>query len=123
MTRATVSAIIPCLDEETTIAAVVSAVLAQGVQEVIVVDGGSSDHTAERARMAGAKVAAQPQRGYGSAIQAGIAVARADADILLFLDGDGSDRPEMIPGIDRTDCERQSGIRPRHACARRARPG
>lgn len=99
MTRATVSAIIPCLDEETTIAALVSAVLAQGVHEVIVVDSGSSDRTAERARAVGAKVATQPRCGYGSAIQAGIAAARADVDILLFLDGDGSDRPEMIPTL------------------------
>ena len=99
VTRATVSAIIPCLDEETTIAAVVSAVLAQGVQEVIVVDGGSTDRTAERARAVGARVATQPRRGYGSAIQAGIAAARADVDVLLFLDGDGSDRPEMIPTL------------------------
>jgi glycosyltransferase involved in cell wall biosynthesis len=94
-----VSAIIPCLNEETTIAAVATAVLAQGVQEVIVVDGGSSDRTVECARTAGAKVITQPRSGYGSAIQAGIAAARADADILLFLDGDGSDRPEKIAAI------------------------
>jgi glycosyltransferase involved in cell wall biosynthesis len=97
--RAIVSAIIPCLNEESTIAAVVTAVLAQDVQEVIVVDSGSSDRTAECARAAGARVATQPRRGYGSAIQAGIAAVRADADILLFLDGDGSDRPEMIPAV------------------------
>jgi glycosyltransferase involved in cell wall biosynthesis len=96
---AIVSAIIPCLDEEATIAAVARAVLAQGVQEVIMVDGGSSDRTAERARAAGARVVMQPRRGYGGAIQAGIAAARADAEILLFLDGDGSDRPEMIPAL------------------------
>jgi glycosyltransferase involved in cell wall biosynthesis len=99
VTQAIVSAIIPCLNEETAIAAVVVAVLAQGVQEVIVVDGGSSDRTVECARAAGARIAMQPRRGYGSAIQAGIAAARADADILLFLDGDGSDRPEMIPAV------------------------
>jgi len=99
VTQAIVSAIIPCLNEEITIAAVTSAVFAQGAQEVIVVDGGSSDRTAECARAAGARVVAQPRRGYGGAIQAGIAAARADADILLFLDGDGSDRPEMIPAL------------------------
>jgi glycosyltransferase involved in cell wall biosynthesis len=99
VTRITVSAIIPCLNEESTIAAVASAVLSQGVQEVVVVDGGSSDRTAECARAAGARVITQPRRGYGSAIQAGITAARADVDILLFLDGDGSDRPEMIPTL------------------------
>lgn len=99
VTPITVSAIIPCLNEESTIAAVASAVLSQGVHEVIVVDGGSSDRTAECARAAGARVITQPRRGYGSAMQAGITAARADVDILLFLDGDGSDQPEMIPTL------------------------
>lgn len=94
-----VSAVIPCLNEEATITSVVKAVFAQGVDEVIVVDGNSSDRTAERARAAGAVVVIQSRPGYGSAIQAGIAVAQANADILLFLDGDGSDRPEMIPAV------------------------
>lgn len=99
MATAIVSAVIPCLDEEDTIAAVVAAVLAKGVAEVIVVDGGSKDRTAERARAAGARVVPQTRRGYGRAVQCGIEAARADADILVFLDGDGSDRPEMIPDL------------------------
>jgi glycosyltransferase involved in cell wall biosynthesis len=94
---AIVSAIIPCLDEEGAIAGVVRAVLAQGVDEVVVVDGGSADRTAERAAAAGARVVVEPQRGYGRAIQTGIAAARHDATILLFIDGDGSDPPECIP--------------------------
>jgi glycosyltransferase involved in cell wall biosynthesis len=96
---AVVSAIIPCLNEESAIGAVISGVLAHGVDEVIVVDGGSTDRTAERARAAGARVVSEPRRGYGRAIQRGIGAARADVEILLFLDGDGSDRPEMIPGL------------------------
>ncbi|MBI4274365.1 MAG: glycosyltransferase family 2 protein [Rhizobiales bacterium] len=92
-----VSAIIPCFEEEQAISAVVAAVQAAGVDEVIVVDGGSHDRTAERAKAAGARVVVEPQRGYGRAVQSGIAVARLDADILVFLDGDGSDRPEFIP--------------------------
>jgi glycosyltransferase involved in cell wall biosynthesis len=96
---AIVSAIIPCLDEEAAIATVVAAVLAEGVAEVIVVDGGSRDRTAERAAAARARVVVEPQRGYGRAVQAGIAAARADASILLFLDGDGSDRPQRIPDL------------------------
>lgn len=95
----TVSAVIPCLNEEDTIAAVVSAVLAQGIDEVIVVDGNSTDQTAKRATAAGATVVCETQRGYGRAIQRGIAAVRSDAEILVFLDGDGSDRPEMIPHL------------------------
>lgn len=96
---AVVSAIIPCLDEEAAIGGVVTAVLGQNVSEVIVVDGGSRDHTAERAMAAGARVIVEPRRGYGRAIQAGIAAMRDDADIVVFLDGDGSDHAEFIPAM------------------------
>jgi glycosyltransferase involved in cell wall biosynthesis len=94
-----VSAIIPCLDEEAAIGRVVATVLASNVSEVIVVDGASSDRTAERAVTAGARVIVEPRRGYGRAIQAGIAAIRDDADILLFLDGDGSDPAKFIPEL------------------------
>jgi glycosyltransferase involved in cell wall biosynthesis len=96
---AIVSAIIPCLHEEDAISAVVTAVLGQGVAEVIVVDGGSRDRTIERAQAAGAKVVIEHRRGYGRAVQAGIAAAQPASTILLFLDGDGSDRPEFIPAL------------------------
>lgn len=96
---AVVSAIIPCLDEETAIGQVVTAVRAQNVSEVIVVDGGSRDRTVERACAAGARVIVEPRRGYGRAIQAGIAALRDDADIIVFLDGDGSDPAENIPAL------------------------
>jgi len=96
---AIVSAIIPCLDEEAAIAGVVAAVFAQGVSEVVVVDGGSQDKTAERATAAGARVIVEPQRGYGRAIQAGIAAVGKNSEILVFLDGDGSDPVEFIPDL------------------------
>jgi glycosyltransferase involved in cell wall biosynthesis len=94
-----VSAIIPCLDEETAIGKVVTAVLAQDVGEVVVVDGGSRDRSVERATEAGARVIVELRRGYGRAIQAGIAAVRGDVDILVFLDGDGSDAAEFIPAL------------------------
>jgi glycosyltransferase involved in cell wall biosynthesis len=96
---AVISAVIPCLDEEDAIATVVAGVLARGVSEVFVVDGCSRDRTVERAKAAGARVVIEPRPGYGRAIQAGIAAARPDADILLFLDGDGSDPVEFIPDL------------------------
>jgi len=92
-----ISAVIPCLDEEDAISDVVAAALKHGVAEAIVVDGGSRDRTVGRATAAGARVVIERQHGYGRAVQAGIAHARSDADILLFLDGDGSDRAELIP--------------------------
>ena len=94
-----VSAIIPCLDEEAAIGPVVAAVLAREVHEVVVVDGGSKDRTVERARAAGARVIVEPRRGYGRAIQAGISALRDDAEIVVFLDGDGCDPAEHIPDM------------------------
>lgn len=96
---AVISAIIPCLDEEAAIARVVASVFAQDVSEVIVVDGGSLDKTVDEATGAGARVIVEPRRGYGRAIQAGIAAVRKDTEIVVFLDGDGSDPVEFIPDL------------------------
>jgi glycosyltransferase involved in cell wall biosynthesis len=94
-----VSVIIPALNEEEPIAGVVRECLATGVpDEVIVVDNGSTDRTAEQAREAGARVTTAP-RGYGRACAAGCGAALADSDILVFLDGDGSDIPAFMPGL------------------------
>lgn len=96
---AIVSAVIPAIEEEEAIGPVVRDVLATGIAEVIVVDGGSRDRTVARAQAAGATVVVEPRRGYGCAVQAGVRVARPDATILVFLDGDGSDRPDRIPDL------------------------
>jgi glycosyltransferase involved in cell wall biosynthesis len=90
------SVVVPALNEEEPIARVIRECLATGVpQEVIVVDNGSTDRTAERARGAGARVATAP-RGYGRACAAGIRALSPACEIVVFLDGDGSDCPEFI---------------------------
>jgi glycosyltransferase involved in cell wall biosynthesis len=94
-----VAAIIPCLDEEAAIGQVVAAVRAQGIATVIVVDGGSRDATVARAREAGAMVVQETRRGYGRAVQSGIAALPPETAIVLFIDGDGSDPPERIPDV------------------------
>lgn len=94
-----VSVIIPCLNEEEPVAGVVREILAQNADEVIVVDNGSTDRTAERAAAAGARVVQEPQRGYGRACAAGLNAARHDCDIVCFMDGDGSDVPRFLASI------------------------
>lgn len=91
-----VCAIIPALNEEETIAEVVRAVPGEIVREVIVVDNGSTDATARRALAAGARVVQEPLRGYGRACAAGVAALTRDCEIVVFLDGDGSDCPELM---------------------------
>jgi glycosyltransferase involved in cell wall biosynthesis len=83
------------LNEAETIAGVIAAVPRGAVDEIVVVDGGSGDGTVAAARAAGAQVICAG-RGYGRACQAG-ATAAADCDIVVFLDGDGSDAPDQIP--------------------------
>ena len=94
-----VAVIIPCLNESEPIAGVVGEVLAQGVDQVIVVDNGSTDDTQARAAAAGAEVVNEPQRGYGRACAAGVAAVSPSAEIVCFLDGDGSDVPSFMPAV------------------------
>jgi glycosyltransferase involved in cell wall biosynthesis len=92
--------VIPALNEEEPIAAVVRDCLTTDLPgEVIVVDNGSSDRTAECARAAGAKVVSEPTPGYGRACATGIRALPAECDIVVFLDGDGSDCPEFMPQL------------------------
>jgi glycosyltransferase involved in cell wall biosynthesis len=97
--RAIVSLVIPCLNEEAAIGDVVGACLSLGVDEVVVVDGGSADRTVERAQAAGARVAVEPRRGYGRACAIGVNASRPDCEVLVFIDGDGSDVPAFLPAI------------------------
>ena len=94
-----ISVVIPALNEEEPIGEVVREVIATGTaREVVVVDNGSADQTAERARNAGARVVSAP-RGYGRACAAGVAAVSDECDLLVFLDGDGSDVPRFIPSL------------------------
>lgn len=93
-----VVAIIPALDEEGAIGQTVARLDRGLVHEVIVVDNGSRDRTGERAAGAGARVVFEPRRGYGRACLSGVEAA-AGADVLVFLDGDGSDVPEDLPRV------------------------
>jgi len=89
--------VIPALNEADVIAEVVRSVPRTVVNQIIVVDNGSTDSTAQTARNAGAIVLSQPARGYGRACRAGMnAALKAGADIVVFIDGDGSDCPEFM---------------------------
>jgi glycosyltransferase involved in cell wall biosynthesis len=89
-----VSVVIPALNEQEPIAGVVRECLATNIPtEIIVVDNGSTDRTAESAREAGAKVVSEPRHGYGRACLAGIRALSPACNIVVFLDGDGSDCP------------------------------
>lgn len=89
-----VAVIIPVWNEARAIGKVLAELPPGVVDQVLVVDGGSSDGTQEIARSAGATVLPQEGRGYGAACLTG--ARAADADILVFLDGDYSDPPSQI---------------------------
>ncbi len=91
-----ISVIIAALNEEAAIANVVAAVPRDLADEIIVVDNGSTDRTAEVAASGGAQVVSQPRRGYGRAFRRGLSAISPDCEIVVFLDGDGSDCPEMM---------------------------
>jgi len=88
--------IIPALNEAGNIRQLVNEARGIAPVEVIVVDNGSTDSTAEDAKAAGAVVVSEPRRGYGYACAAGVAIVQ-DADVLVFMDGDYSFSPADLP--------------------------
>ena len=95
----TTTVIIPAFNEQDVIADVVAGVRATGSwHEILVIDDGSADATADRARAAGARVISQPyNKGIGAAIKQG--VRAASGTHLVILDGDGQHRPEDAPRL------------------------
>jgi glycosyltransferase involved in cell wall biosynthesis len=112
-----VSVVIPALNEAENIAAVVRELPWDRIRECIVVDNGSTDATAAEAAAAGATVVRLPLPGYGRACAAGAAAADDGSEILVFMDGDGSDVPaemgQLLEPILAGDCDFVIGSRMR----------
>jgi glycosyltransferase involved in cell wall biosynthesis len=92
-----VALVIPTLNEEASIAGVIGGIPRDLVSRIIVADGGSRDGTVMQARRAGAEVL-DVGRGYGRACLKG-AMAAKDADVVVFMDGDGADDPRAIAAL------------------------
>jgi len=93
-----VAIVIPALDEAGSIGRVLDDIPASLAAEVLVVDGGSKDATREIAAAKGARVILEARRGYGRACLTGIERTNG-ADVVVFLDGDYSDRPAELPRL------------------------
>ncbi len=98
-----IAVVIPALNEETSLPLVLRDLPRHLVDDVVVVDNGSEDRTAEVARSSGARVVSEPQRGYGAACQRGLTeIAQSPQgppDVVVFLDADYSDHPEELPHL------------------------
>jgi glycosyltransferase involved in cell wall biosynthesis len=91
-----VSVVVPTHNEAKSIGRVLAELPAEIVTEVLVVDSNSTDGTPEIASKMGARVLPEPRRGYGRACLTGLAAAN-NPDVVVFLDGDYSDRPDELP--------------------------
>ena len=98
-----ISIVIPAFDEENGISPQIETIRKalqsyHGLFEILVIDDGSTDKTAEQARKAGARVLCHPQnRGYGAALKTGIWLA--EHDIIVITDADGTYPADQIPNI------------------------
>jgi len=90
--------IIPALNEEQSIGRVLDAIPRELAPDIVVVDNGSTDRTAEIAAQHGARVVPEPERGYGAACLRGIA-ALLEPEVVAFLDADLSDDPALLTDL------------------------
>ncbi|MCI0402921.1 MAG: glycosyltransferase family 2 protein [Acidobacteria bacterium] len=88
-----VALLMPALDEQQALARLLDELPRGMYARILVVDNGSTDGTAAAARAGGAEVVSEPRRGYGQACLTGLAALGDDADIIVFMDADGSDVP------------------------------
>ena len=130
--RPYVSVVIPAYNEEAAIGHVLDDIPREMVDEVIVVDNGSTDRTAEVALRRSAKLVSEERRGYGQACLAGVDALDDSSEIVVFLDADYSDDPRELPWLlapildDRAELvigSRTLGHRQRGALAPQARFG
>jgi len=109
-----VAVVVPCYNEEATIAAVVADYLGQDVVDrVLVVDNNSRDKSGDIAREAGAEVLLEMGQGYGAALRAGLDHAAGGSDILVITEADGSFRAADVPKLLHylSDCSMALGTR------------
>lgn len=98
MSTEKVAIVIPALNEEAALRRLLPEIPNDFAQWIVVADNGSTDGTAAVARTAGAIVASEPVQGYGRNCLKGFKTACSlGADIVVFMDGDGSDDPIDLP--------------------------
>ena len=119
-----IAIVIPALNEEDALRHLLPEIPQMYAQWLIVVDNGSTDETASVAQSAGAVVVKEAQRGYGRACLSGFKKAcELGAELVIFMDGDGSDDPAGPEFDAETNLGRTGGFCDRFACEQKRRSG